>query len=177
MQIKKCSSCNYSKPIGEFIKTSSYCKECRSKYYRSWHGINRPRKPSLSIDELKLKKEKQKEKIRQYIKNKRAIDKKYRISSAVRSRIHIAFKKGIKSSSSWVLLGCSQEDYIKYLEQLFTEGMSWANYGTYWEIDHIIPCSHFDLTDCDQQKKCFHYTNTQPLIKSVNRSKNNRYIG
>ena len=30
-------------------------------------------------------------------------------------------------------------------------------------IDHIIPCKNFDLTDPNQQKKCFHYSNLQPL--------------
>jgi hypothetical protein len=177
MQIKQCSSCNYTKPIEEFIKTSSYCKECRSKYYKSWHGANRPRKPVLSIEQLKLKKEKQRKKIREYIRNKRATDIKYRIACTVRSRIQMAFRNSIKNSSSWSLIGCDQQSYIKYLESLFKEGMSWDNYGTYWEIDHIVPCSHFDLTECEQQKKCFHYTNTQPSVKSVNRSKNNRYIG
>lgn len=24
--------------------------------------------------------------------------------------------------------------------------MSWENHGIYWHLDHIIPCSAFDLT-------------------------------
>jgi hypothetical protein len=57
-----------------------------------------------------------------------------------------------------------------HLESQFKEGMSWSNYGKQkdnrldsWEIDHIIPISTFDLTDEDQQRKCWHYTNLQPL--------------
>lgn len=30
-------------------------------------------------------------------------------------------------------------------------------------IDHIYPCSSFDLTDPEQQKACFHWSNCQPL--------------
>jgi len=30
-------------------------------------------------------------------------------------------------------------------------------------IDHKIPCASFDLTDTDQQRACFHYSNLQLL--------------
>jgi hypothetical protein len=34
--------------------------------------------------------------------------------------------------------------------------MTWENYGVKgWHIDHIKPCSSFDLTDPIQQKKMF----------------------
>lgn len=42
--------------------------------------------------------------------------------------------------------------------------MSWKKYlegGIH--IDHKIPCKLFDLTKPEEQKKCFHYTNLQPL--------------
>lgn len=51
-----------------------------------------------------------------------------------------------------------------YLESKFLPNMSWANYGKNgWHIDHIIPCSKFDLLSPNEQLKCFHYTNLQPL--------------
>ena len=47
--------------------------------------------------------------------------------------------------------------------------MNWKNQGRYgWHIDHIKPCSKFDLSDPDQQKKCFNYKNLQPLWKMEN---------
>jgi hypothetical protein len=51
--------------------------------------------------------------------------------------------------------------------------MNWNNHGIYWEIDHIIPCSRFNLEDEEQQKQCFHYSNLQPLTKTENRQKSN----
>jgi len=64
------------------------------------------------------------------------------------------------------LVGCSVEFLIKYLESKFTDGMSWENRGKErgkWHIDHIRPCNTFDLTDENEQKRCFHYTNLRPL--------------
>ena len=48
--------------------------------------------------------------------------------------------------------------------------MTWKNYGE-WHIDHIKPCSKFNLTDEEEQKKCFNYKNLQPLWASENTSK------
>ncbi len=55
--------------------------------------------------------------------------------------------------------------------------MTWENHGRHgWHIDHIIPCAAFDLTDPEQQKKCFHYTNYQPLYTLENLKKGDRII-
>lgn len=53
-----------------------------------------------------------------------------------------------------------------------------CNYdGNEYHIDHIIPCSSFDLTDPEEQKKCFHWTNLQILSAFDNMSKSdNIYI-
>ena len=48
--------------------------------------------------------------------------------------------------------------------------MTWDNHGE-WHIDHIKPCASFDLTDADQQRECFNYTNLQPLWAKDNLSK------
>ena len=44
------------------------------------------------------------------------------------------------------LIGCSIEFLKEYIANKFTEGMSWDNYGE-WHLDHIRPCSSFDLSD------------------------------
>ena len=61
----------------------------------------------------------------------------------------------------------------QYLESLFTEGMTWDNYGE-WHVDHIIPCDFFDLDIYSERKFCFHYTNLQPLWAYDNISKSNK---
>lgn len=53
--------------------------------------------------------------------------------------------------------------------------MNWGNHGLEgWHIDHIIPCNAFDLSDESQQKKCFHFSNLQPLWAFENLSKGDR---
>ena len=69
-----------------------------------------------------------------------------------------------------MLLGCTLKELKVYLEDQFVEGMSWENYGE-WEVDHIMPCASFDLTDEVQQQRCFHYSNLQPLFAVENRQK------
>ena len=55
--------------------------------------------------------------------------------------------------------------------------MTWDNYGGYWHIDHIIPCCRFDLTKEEEQLKCFHYTNLQPLFAVTQIIDGIEYIG
>lgn len=71
---------------------------------------------------------------------------------------------GQKHQSTFELLGCTLEELYAHIEAQFLPGMSWGNYGhDTWHIDHIKPCASFDLTDPEQQRVCFHYTNLQPL--------------
>lgn len=99
-------------------------------------------------------------------------DPLFKLQYVLRSRVlgAIKYQKAHKNSKTEELLGCTYEDLKVYLENQFAEGMSWDNHGK-WHIDHIIPVANFDLTDIEQQKKCFHYTNLQPLWAQENMSK------
>jgi len=68
------------------------------------------------------------------------------------------------------LLGCTIEQARQHIESQFQEGMNWNNHGQ-WHIDHIKPCFTFDLSDPEQRKICFHYTNLRPLWASDNMSR------
>ena len=69
------------------------------------------------------------------------------------------------------LVGCDLEYLKEYLEKQFVDGMTWKNYGEIWHVDHALPCNSFDLSDPEQQKRCFHYTNLQPLFATDNMEK------
>ena len=92
-----------------------------------------------------------------------------RVTDAIKNQ---ATKKAYKTIE---LIGCSVDEVRAHLEKQFTEGMTWDNYGE-WHIDHIIPCASFDLSEPEQQKKCFHYTNLQPLWARDNLSKGDRIM-
>ena len=77
---------------------------------------------------------------------------------------------GVKSASTMELVSCSIDKLKQHLESKFTDGMNWDNYGE-WHVDHIKPCASFDLSDPDQQRQCFHYTNLQPLWEKDNLKK------
>lgn len=138
------------------------------------HEINEKRKEWRSENKDKIyiqsKKyyEKNKTKIREYQNeyeiNRKQKDFSYRLRINLRARIREAIKNnGTKKSYSTIfLIGCEVDYLRQHLESQFKTGMSWSNYGE-WEIDHIQPCSSFDLTNEQQQKECFHYTNLQPL--------------
>jgi len=59
------------------------------------------------------------------------------------------------------LIGCTADELKHHIEKQFEEGMSWEDRRR-WHLDHIVPCSAFDLSDPEQQRACFHYTNLQP---------------
>lgn len=70
------------------------------------------------------------------------------------------------------LLGCSINEVREHLESQFQPGMSWDNYGHEWDVDHIRPCSKFNIFDSAEQQACFHFSNLQPLWKPEHREKN-----
>lgn len=93
--------------------------------------------------------------------------------SIIHSLWRIVKYGGTKNINSVKYLGCSIEDFKKYIESKFQDGMTWENYGLKgWHIDHIRPVSSFDFTDEQQIYECMHYTNLQPLWAEQNWSKN-----
>lgn len=129
---------------------------------------------------------KNKEKIRyqktKYMQFKLKTDIRYKIKGSLRSRINLALRGNSKSLSTMMLIGC-EIDYLMYhIQEQFKSGMTWNNYGKglngkglqEWSIDHKIPCARFDLSKPEEQLKCFHFTNLQPLWAEDNLRKGNK---
>jgi hypothetical protein len=168
---KKCNHCHQILPVSNYNKIwkdkpqlNPYCKSCNSIKHQEWSAA----------DGKKWHNE--------YKKQKNHNDPQFKLAHTLRGRYLDALKRHTsggrvnKHHSAIELIGCPIGDYVTYLEKQFHPDMNWGNHGSIWEIDHIMPVSSFDLTSPDEQKKCFHYTNTQPLFKSENRSKGNKII-
>lgn len=69
---------------------------------------------------------------------------KYRIRNVISPALCRSLK-GNKNGRHWEdLVGYTRQELKQHLETLFTEGMSWDNYGKFgWHIDHILPLSFF----------------------------------
>lgn len=116
---------------------------------------------------------------RWYQKNKRSrqdYSKRPIVKIAKTLRGRIREYLGVKNSRSGrfgTLLGCTSEELRQHLQGQFEPWMTWENYGKRWHVDHIIPCSRFDLMNPEHQKICFHYRNLQPLSVRENLAKHN----
>lgn len=167
-QIKICTVCNQEKTLDMFHIAKckgtirSQCKSCssiaRKQYYQE-------HKKETIIQNT------------QYQINKCKIDPPFKLERNLRSRLYSALKSknAKKSTKTLDLIGCSTSFLMGYLEAKFTEGMTWEKYGEF-HIDHIKPCSKFNLLDEEEQKKCFHYTNLQPLWAKDNLIKGGKFI-
>ena len=104
----------------------------------------------------------------------------HRIHSSISAAINRACKiLNIKKSKHTLeVIGLNNWDEFRtHIENQFTEGMNWNNYGntlTSWSIDHIIPQS--SATTWDDIKKLNHYTNLQPMWHVDNMKKGNKIL-
>jgi hypothetical protein len=87
-----------------------------------------------------------------------------KMRDAIACLIRTSFRKkgNRKSERTEFYLGCTVDYFLEHIQKQFVKGMTLKNHGK-WHIDHIKPCASFDLSKLSEQKKCFHYTNLQPL--------------
>ncbi len=101
----------------------------------------------------------------------------YKLEVLLKTGFYKAIKRksGKKQKSIMKIIGCTQEFLKEYISNQFKPEMNWLNHGKIWEIDHIIPIDSFNLESLEEQKKCFHYSNLQPLFKTTEIAKSLGY--
>jgi hypothetical protein len=180
-----CKSCEKIRTANwlSISKNREYSRRNAAKYYyenkdkRKEYQIKNKNK---RVDYMKLWRNKKSEHIKQYKKeynkNIQSKDINYRLLHNLRTRLQLAVKSNNakKCERTMELVGCDIYTLKLHLQLKFTSDMTWGNYGRKgWHIDHILPCSSFDLSKKEEQRKCFHYTNLQPLWWLDNCKKSN----
>ncbi len=160
-------------------RPKAICKPCQKKQKEDQYA-NDPEKRAYHKRYYRENAERQRENVRKNRQNNPEYAREYRQrpevkvrkSQARRIKKALAIKGTAKSYATLEYLGCTAPELKCHLEGQFRDGMNWDNYGFEgWHIDHIKPLCQFDLTDPDQQKECFHFSNLQPLWAAENLAK------
>ena len=175
IDIKKIEKKEYFKKY--FLKN----KKERLEYIKNWQ-IKNKEKVKIYKKKWELNNKEYKAKYFQ-INKKKILEKKYlrlktdpnfKMKHQLGTRIRKVLNGLIKKSkSTQELIGCNIEQLWIHLEKSFKPGMTRKNYGK-WHVDHIKPCVGFDLSNPEEQVKCFHYTNLQALWAHENLSKGSK---
>ena len=151
-RILKQKSEYYARKIHDIKTYRARMKKEISTQNSRWHRNNRE----------KIRERKREDSRRRY-KNPH-----FRIESSIRRRIGKLLRGTLKPDHSVALLGCSFQEFMNFIAAQFKTSMSMENYGRKWHIDHIMPCSAFDMSDENQIRRCFHFTNLRPMWAKAN---------
>jgi hypothetical protein len=185
MECKFCNKCQKDLELIEFRQCKypsgksyyhSICKKCVSK--TNVERIKKNGKKMTSEQKLHFAEYKKqwkiinKDKLNKNYRDKIANDINFRLRKNVSRAINHALKRMFskKSNSIMTFLPYSIADLKSHLENQFANNMSWQNYGSYWQIDHIIPQSclpYIDMSD-ENFKKCWSLENLRPLEAKLN---------
>ncbi len=201
---QECNTCFQKKPLSEIVKDRIICKDCNNSKRRNKYNSDDEHRLKLIqrstvfnhnkvIERQQIKLEEigednKKCSICSTIKNKckfrynrlkcrdcerdDPIDK---FKRAVRGRIWYALKKH-KSLHTIQYLGISSTDYLQWM-LTYNDEYTLDNRGNDgWHIDHVIPLSHFNLENEEEQMIAFNWRNTMPLSAKENLSKNSKIL-
>jgi len=197
---KECTKCYKYKNSNEFYKNKNKSDGLSCRCITCEKEDRLLRRGDIAIYNKKYKSEHKEEisiKAKEYVgnnrehinkrenersKNKRLTNSDFYIAGSVRIRMNLALKGKFKYAHTEELLGIPILEYKQWLQ--FTADMNgykdfdinnWNHKK--FHIDHIVPCSWFNLIDPNQQRECFYFMNTQILMAEDNNSKLNRFVG
>lgn len=165
----------------EYRKTHKEEKRIRDKKYKEDHKEELKLKRQLyraeHLEECLAKEAKRRrdhpERSWEYYKKRRTTDSLFKLKCNLRGLIKSSIARGgySKNTKTAEILGCTYEEFMIYIENQFTEGMTWDNYPE-WVFDHIYPVSRG--IDEAHVITLNHYTNLQPLWAEDNLRKGNK---
>jgi len=173
---KTCRVCKVTKPATMFRTREMTCKECNKQKLYEWRENNKER--FLQICKNYRDKGDKKELRNTNRRTKYWNDVQERLTQTYRNRVRFCVKQKYFPKNTHIeyetLLGCNWDVLAKWLEFNMKPEMNWENYGSYWHIDHVYPCSLFDFSVEQNRNACFNWTNLTPLEGIENIKKSNK---
>jgi len=123
---KTCSKCHACKPVNLFRKKHNQCKACEAAKRRKYRQEN---KETIAARHREYNKA-NKEEINARNRKRRKNDPEFNLLGRLRCRMSYAVKAAVldnKCASTIKLLGISPQGLKEWLEEHFTEGMTWEN--------------------------------------------------
>jgi len=148
-------------------------REKKAEYKKAYREANREK----ILERDKAYREANREKIVRWIaaykSKKYKTDPLFKLKELISGRIRRSLKKNnyTKKSRTHKILGCSFKHFKQYIENQFSENMSWENQGE-WHLDHIVPVSL--AINEEEILKLNYYKNFRPLWGIENIQKGNK---
>ena len=70
----------------------------------------------------------------------------------------------------------SAADARAHMREQLSDGMTTANYGSMWSVDHRIPKSAYDHSDPEDVRRCWSKPNMRPMHSTANKEKLTRLL-
>ena len=141
-------------------------KEKVVSYRKEWLEKNSEHRKNYMKEYRERNVNKIREQKRKYEKDRKDNDPFYKLCCYTRTAVYTCLKERSvdKYSNTFDMLPYTLEELISHLENNFTEGMAWENYGE-WHVDHIKPMASFtfDSVDDESFNECWSLSNLQPL--------------
>ena len=169
--LRDCKKCGVRKTTDSFPKTRKWpryeCIDC-TNIYKSMYCKEYRQRPNV-----KMKWQEQNKKYKPKWGQKVDV----RLHKNVTTVIKDCLRGKKRSYEIYERLGWNINDLINHLTGLFTDGMTWDNYGD-WHIDHMIPRSLIPYTSLEDPNfyLCWNLSNLQPLWAKDNMRKGNKLI-
>jgi hypothetical protein len=184
---KNCEICNSNKCLNDLSKVPNkiICKICYPQYVKDSKKKRHDEKYAEYYQKNKEKIIAKSLKWNALNKDKVAISKKtYRanhkdeINFRIKENLSTKLRQLVKKNGEVLIdfLDCSIDFLKMWFEYNFDDNMNWDNYGTYWQIDHVIPCASFDFNNDVETKICWNWGNLVPMEGKENASKASKIV-
>ena len=154
-------------------------KEYMSKKHKKWYNENKDRWNEYIKEYREKNIDKIRERKRNYERTRKANDPLYKLVANFRTAIYTVLKENNmnKYGHYFEILQYSPEELATHLENQFTEGMTWENYGE-WHVDHRKPITSFNFQEIGDNEflRCWGLENLQPMWGDENIRKSNKVL-